>query len=74
MEIERKYIHWASLVAQVVKNLPAMWETHFRSVGCEDALEKEMATKLLLLPRESHGQRSLECYSPYGHKDSDTTD
>ena len=64
MEIERKYIHWASLVAQVVKNLPAMWETHFRSVGCEDTLEKEMATKL----------RSLECYSPHGHKDSDTTD
>ena len=35
---------WASLVAQLVKNLPAMWETWVRSLGWEDALEKEMAT------------------------------
>ena len=30
----------ASLVAQLVKNLPAMWETWVRSLGCEDPLEK----------------------------------
>ena len=35
---------WASLVAQPVKNLPAMWETWVRSLGWEDPLEKEMAT------------------------------
>ena len=35
---------WASLVAQMVKNLPAMQETHFRSLGWEDPLEKEMVT------------------------------
>ena len=29
---------WASLVAQLVKNLPAMWETLVRSVGWEDPL------------------------------------
>ena len=29
---------WASLVAQTVKNLPAMWETWVRSLGWEDAL------------------------------------
>ena len=34
----------ASLVAQMVKNLPAMWETQVGSLGWEDALEKEMAT------------------------------
>ena len=33
----------ASLVAQTVKNLPAMQETRVRSLGWEDALEKEMA-------------------------------
>ena len=28
----------------MVKNMPAMWETHFQSLGWEDALGKEMAT------------------------------
>ena len=35
---------WASLVAQTVKNLPAMQETWVQSLGQEDPLEKEMAT------------------------------
>ena len=35
---------WASLVAQKVKNLPAMQETWVRSLGQEDPLEKRMAT------------------------------
>ena len=36
---------WVScLVAQTVKNLPAMRETWVRSLGQEDPLEKEMAT------------------------------
>ena len=34
----------SSLVAQTVKNLPAMQETWVRSLGQEDPLEKEMAT------------------------------
>ena len=34
----------ASLVAQTVKHLPAMWETWVQSLGWEDPLEKEMAT------------------------------
>ena len=33
-----------SLVAQMVKHLPTMWETWFRFLGREDPLEKEMAT------------------------------
>ena len=35
---------WASLMAQLVKNLPAMQETWVRSVGWEDPLEKGKAT------------------------------
>ena len=35
---------WASLVAQLVKNLPAMYETWVRSLGWEDPLEKGLAT------------------------------
>ena len=35
---------WASLVAQLVKDLPAMWETWVRSLVWEDPLEKEKAT------------------------------
>ena len=34
----------ASLVAQLVKNLPAIWETWVRLLGGKDPLEKEMAT------------------------------
>ena len=35
---------WASLVAQLVKNPPAIWKTWVRSLGSEDALEKAKAT------------------------------
>ena len=34
----------ASLVTQLLKNLPAMWETWVRSLGWEDPLEKGKAT------------------------------
>ena len=40
---------WSSLVAQQVKNLPAMQETWVRSLGGEDPLEKEMATHSSIL-------------------------
>ena len=39
----------ASLVAQVVKNLPTMQETQAQSLGQEDLLEKEMATHSSIL-------------------------
>ena len=39
----------ASLIAQLEKNLPAMWETWVRSLGWEDPLEKEMATSSSIL-------------------------
>ena len=65
---------WASLVAQTVKNLPAMQETQVQSVGSEDPLEKEMATTPVFLPGQFHGQRSLVGYSPWSCKESDTTE
>ena len=40
---------WASLVAQLVKNLPAMWETWVQSLGWEDPLEKKKATHSSIL-------------------------
>ena len=39
----------AALVAQMVKNLPVIWETFVRSLGWEDPLEKEMATDSSIL-------------------------
>ena len=51
---------WASLVAQLVKNLPAVQETWVRSLGWEDPMEKEMATHSSILAwkiswTEEHG-------------------
>ena len=40
---------WASLVAQLVKKLPAMWETWVQSLGWEDPLEKGKATDFSIL-------------------------
>ena len=42
-------VHGASLVAQPVKNLPAVQEIRVRSLGWEDPLEKEMATHSSIL-------------------------
>ena len=40
---------WASLVAELVKNPPAMWETWVRCLGWEDPLEKGKATHSRIL-------------------------
>ena len=56
----------------MVKNPPAMQktqETRVPSLGWEDAPEEGMATHL---SGESHGQRSLVGYSPWGRRESDT--
>ena len=59
---------WASFVAQLVKNLPAMWETWVWSLGWEDPLEKGLPAPVFW-PGEFHGM-----YSPWGHKESETTE
>ena len=61
------------LVAQMVKNLPAVQETWVPSLGQEDPLEKEMAPHSSIPAwRNPHGQRSLVGYSPWVAKESNT--
>ncbi|XP_070215667.1 serine/threonine-protein kinase Nek10 isoform X2 [Bos mutus] len=63
-----------SLVARTVRHLPMMWDTWVQSLGWEDLLEKEMQPTPVFLPGKSYGWRSLVGYSPWGPKESDTTD
>ena len=58
----------------MVKNLPAMQETGVPSLGQEDLLGKKWQPTPVFLPGEFHRQRSLVGYSPWGHKESDTTE
>ena len=55
---------WASLMTQLVKNLPAMPETWVRSLGWEDPLEKGKTTHSSILAWRS----------PWGRKEWDTTE
>ena len=65
---------WFSLVAQLVKSLPAVWEMWVLSLGWEDPLEKEMAIHSSILAwripwtEESGGLQSM------GSQESDTTE
>ena len=68
---------WASLVAQLVKNQPAMWETWVRSLGWEDPLEKGKASHSSLLAQRipwtvwnSMGSQRI----PWCRKESDMSD
>ena len=45
-----------------------MQETWVQSLGWEDPLEEGIATRSIFLPGESHEQRSLVGYSPWGHR------
>ena len=63
----------ACLVAQLVKNLPAIQETWVRSLGREDPLEKGMAHSSILAWRIPW-QKGLVSYSPWGCKESDMTE
>ena len=64
--------NWASLVAQIVKNLLAIWETQIQSLGREDPLEKGMATRCSILAWRIPW--NLTGYSPWDHKESDMTE
>ena len=59
---------WASLVAQLVKNVPAMRKTWVQPLGWEDSLERERLHTPVFWPGEFH-----ELYSPWGPKELDTT-
>ena len=61
-------------MVQTVKNLPGTQETWVQPLGQEDPLEKGMATHSNILAWRIHGQWSLASSSPWGHKESDTTE
>ena len=67
------FIARASLITQLVRNLPAMQETWLRSLGREDPQRREWQPTPVFLPGEFHGQKSLMGYSPWLAKESDTT-
>ena len=62
---------WAFLVAQLIKNPPAMREAWVRSLGWEDTLEKGTATHSSILAWRIPWIHGL--YSPWGSKESDMT-
>ena len=62
------------LVARVVKRLSTMREARVQSLIREDPRRRKWQSTLVLLPGKSHGQRSLVGYSPWGRKESDTTE
>ena len=65
---------WASLVAQTVKNLPAMQEIWLQSLGREDPLEEEMATHSSILAWRMARTEELGGLQSTGRKESDTTE
>ena len=65
---------WFSLVAQMVKNLPAMQETQVRFLGWEDPLENGMANILQYSCLENSMNSRAWWASPWDHKVSDTTE
>ena len=52
----------------MVENLLSIQDTRVQSLGWEDPREEEMQPSLVFLPGKSHGQRTLEGYSPWGRK------
>ena len=56
-------------MAQLVKTLPAMWETWVLPLGWEDPLRRAQLPSPVFWPEEVHG-----LYSPWGRKESDTTE
>ena len=63
-----------SLVAQMVKNLPAVQETWVHFLSWEDPWRRERLPTPVFLPGDFPGQRSMVGYSPWGHKESDATE
>ena len=59
------YTQRRPVVAQLEKNPPAMQESRVQSLGQEDLLEKKGQPTTEFLPGKSHGERSLEGYSPW---------
>ena len=65
---------WDDVIAQLVKNLPAMQETRVRSLGWEDPLEKEIATHSSILAWRIPRTEVPGRLQSMGSQESDTTD
>ena len=63
----------SSLIAQLVKNLPAMKETWVQSLGWDDPLEKEMATHFGILAGRISSTEERGRLQSMGSQESDTT-
>ena len=74
MNISQLTLLWTSLEAQTVKNLPATRETRVRSLGQDDALEKEMETHSSILAWRIPWTEESGKYSPWGRKEMDGTE
>ena len=61
-------------MVQILKNLPAVWETWLQSLGWEDPLEKEMATHSSILAWRIPWTEQPSGLQSIGYKGSDTTD
>ena len=67
-------VEQASMVAQMVKNPPAMWKSLVRSLGWEEPPRKGMGTHSSTLAWKILWKRNLAVYSPWGYKESDMTE
>ena len=65
---------WTSLVAQLVKNLPAVWETEFDPWVGKIPWRREQLPTPVFLPGESQGRGSLVGCHLWGCTESDTTE
>ena len=65
---------WVSLVAQMVKNPPAMWETWVQYLGWEDPLEEGMETHFSILAWRIPMDRGAWRATVHGVAESDTTE
>ena len=80
---EQLSLSWTSPVAQMVKRLPTTRETWVRSLGSIPGFDpwvrkiswrRKWQPTPVLLPGKAHGWRNLVGYSPWGRKESDTTE
>ena len=65
---------WTSLLAQMVKRLPAMQETQVRSLGWKILWRRKWQPAPVLLPGKTRGHRIMVGYCQWGRKESDMTE
>ena len=73
-QLKQFHFHQASLVAQWVKSLSARKKTQGQSWVSKILWRRKWQPTPIFLPGEFHGQRSIVGYSPWDHKDWDTTE